>query len=293
MTIQAVRGTRDILPDEIAAWQRDRGRGARPLRPLRLPRDPDAGLRGDGALRPRHRGGDRHRLEGDVHLRRPRRRLADAAARGHRRHRARGDRAQPAQHRPRAQGLRASGRCSGASGRRRAATASSTRWTSRPSASRARRSTPRSIELALAYLDACGVRAARAASSTRWATATAGPAYVETLRAGAAGRGAARCARDCQRRAETNPLRVLDCKVPGGPGDDRHAAPDHRPPVRRVPRPLRRGAPAARAARHPVPPEPPAGARARLLRAHDLRGDERPRSGRRAASSAAAATTAS
>ena len=29
---------------------------------------------------------------------------------------------------------------------------------------------------------------------------------------------------DCQRRAETNPLRVLDCKVPEGPADHRGAA---------------------------------------------------------------------
>ena len=37
---------------------------------------------------------------------------------------------------------------------------------------------------------------------------------------------------DCQRRADTNPLRVLDCKVRGGPADHRHAAVDSRSSVR-------------------------------------------------------------
>jgi histidyl-tRNA synthetase len=40
------------------------------------------------------------------------------------------------------------------------------------------------------------------------------PAYVETLRAALRPVAAQLCA-DCQRRVETNPLRVLDCKVPG------------------------------------------------------------------------------
>src|SRR5262249_54726411 len=39
------------------------------------------------------------------------------------------------------------------------------------------------------------------------------PAYVETLRQALRPNVARMCA-DCQRRADTNPLRVLDCKVP-------------------------------------------------------------------------------
>jgi histidyl-tRNA synthetase len=39
------------------------------------------------------------------------------------------------------------------------------------------------------------------------------PAYVETLRTALRAQAARLCA-DCQRRIETNPLRVLDCKVP-------------------------------------------------------------------------------
>ncbi len=50
----------------------------------RLRPDRDADVRGDRAVRARRRGGDRHRPEGDVHLRRRRRALADAAPRGHR-----------------------------------------------------------------------------------------------------------------------------------------------------------------------------------------------------------------
>ena len=46
---------------------------------------------------------------------------------------------------------------------------------------------------------------------------------------------------DCQRRAETNPLRVLDCKVPKRPADHRRAAVHSGSSVRAVPHALRRG----------------------------------------------------
>ncbi len=39
------------------------------------------------------------------------------------------------------------------------------------------------------------------------------PAYTEKLREALAGRSGELC-QDCRRRLETNPLRVLDCKVP-------------------------------------------------------------------------------
>ncbi|HEX9190280.1 MAG TPA: histidine--tRNA ligase, partial [Vicinamibacteria bacterium] len=68
------------------------------------------------------------------------------------------------------------------------------------------------IELALAYLQACGV------TETELVLNSVGdrdcrPAYVERLREALRDRARSLCA-DCQRRAETNPLRVLDCKVP-------------------------------------------------------------------------------
>jgi histidyl-tRNA synthetase len=68
------------------------------------------------------------------------------------------------------------------------------------------------IEMALAYLRACGL--------SQWelvinsvGDASCRPAYVETLRTALRADAGRLCA-DCQRRIETNPLRVLDCKVP-------------------------------------------------------------------------------
>jgi histidyl-tRNA synthetase len=68
------------------------------------------------------------------------------------------------------------------------------------------------VEMALAYLEACGL--------TRWeliinsvGDANCRPAYVEILRTALRAHASRLCV-DCQRRIETNPLRVLDCKVP-------------------------------------------------------------------------------
>jgi histidyl-tRNA synthetase len=68
------------------------------------------------------------------------------------------------------------------------------------------------IELALAYLDACGVTR-RELLLNSVGDHVCRPAYVETLREALRPQAASLCA-DCRRRAETNPLRVLDCKVP-------------------------------------------------------------------------------
>jgi histidyl-tRNA synthetase len=67
------------------------------------------------------------------------------------------------------------------------------------------------IELALAYLDACGV------SEHELVLNSVGdrhcrPAYVQLLREALRDRAPSMCP-DCRRRADTNPLRVLDCKV--------------------------------------------------------------------------------
>ena len=68
------------------------------------------------------------------------------------------------------------------------------------------------IELAVSYLEACGL-----AGSTLLLNSVGDsecrPAYTEKLRA-ALRKEASRLCGDCQRRIETNPLRVLDCKVP-------------------------------------------------------------------------------
>ena len=68
------------------------------------------------------------------------------------------------------------------------------------------------IELALAYLDACGVTR-RELLLNSVGDRDCRPAYVERLREALRPKAASLCA-DCRRRAETNPLRVLDCKVP-------------------------------------------------------------------------------
>ena len=70
------------------------------------------------------------------------------------------------------------------------------------------------IEVALAYLSECGL----ATESVDLVVNSVGdancrPAYVETLRSALRPVAAQMCG-DCQRRTETNPLRVLDCKVP-------------------------------------------------------------------------------
>jgi histidyl-tRNA synthetase len=69
------------------------------------------------------------------------------------------------------------------------------------------------IELALAYLDACGVRQHELVLNSV-GDRHCRPAYVERLREALKAVAPTMCA-DCQRRADTNPLRVLDCKVPG------------------------------------------------------------------------------
>jgi len=67
------------------------------------------------------------------------------------------------------------------------------------------------IELALAYLDACGVRQHELVLNSV-GDRHCRPAYVERLRQALRDVAPSMCA-DCQRRADTNPLRVLDCKV--------------------------------------------------------------------------------
>jgi histidyl-tRNA synthetase len=68
------------------------------------------------------------------------------------------------------------------------------------------------IELALEILARCGIGEARLLLNSVGCPACR-PAFVEQLRARLAGVKHQLCP-DCQRRADTNPLRVLDCKVP-------------------------------------------------------------------------------
>jgi histidyl-tRNA synthetase len=68
------------------------------------------------------------------------------------------------------------------------------------------------IELALAFLDACGVTG-RELMLNSVGDQNCRPAYVGKLQQALRAVASSLCA-DCQRRVETNPLRVLDCKVP-------------------------------------------------------------------------------
>jgi histidyl-tRNA synthetase len=68
------------------------------------------------------------------------------------------------------------------------------------------------IEAALAYLSACGLGGHQLILNSVGDSACR-PAYVETLRKALEPQASRMCG-DCQRRAVTNPLRVLDCKVP-------------------------------------------------------------------------------
>jgi histidyl-tRNA synthetase len=68
------------------------------------------------------------------------------------------------------------------------------------------------IEVSLEYLRACGLVSWDLVLNSVGDHACR-PAYVETLRGALRAQAGHLCA-DCRRRTETNPLRVLDCKVP-------------------------------------------------------------------------------
>jgi histidyl-tRNA synthetase len=68
------------------------------------------------------------------------------------------------------------------------------------------------IQLALDYLRACGLAESQLVLNSV-GDKKCRPAYIETLRAALREQKSRLCP-DCQRRTETNPLRVLDCKVP-------------------------------------------------------------------------------
>ncbi|HVR69811.1 MAG TPA: histidine--tRNA ligase [Vicinamibacteria bacterium] len=68
------------------------------------------------------------------------------------------------------------------------------------------------IEVALEYLRACGLADSELVLNSV-GDVNCRPAYVEVLRS-ALREEASRLCPDCRRRTETNPLRVLDCKVP-------------------------------------------------------------------------------
>ena len=96
---RAPKGTFDTLPPDSARFLAVRDTLTAPLRRAGLRLRRDAGVRGHRRLLPRGGGVHRRRHQGDVHLRGPRRPLADAAPRAHRRADARLHRAPAARRR--------------------------------------------------------------------------------------------------------------------------------------------------------------------------------------------------
>ena len=80
---QAPRGTFDVLPEQVGRASAVERAAAEHLRPRRLRADRDAELRGHRTVRTRGRQVDRHRPQGDVHLRGQGRAQPHPAARGH------------------------------------------------------------------------------------------------------------------------------------------------------------------------------------------------------------------
>ena len=273
MNARAPKGTADMLPDVARAWEHLHAHRPGALRALRLRADLHAALRAHRGLHARHRRGDRHRLQGDVHVRGQGRPLAHAASRGHRERRSRGARAQPRPPTARSAKLYYAGPMF--------------RY-ERPQKGRMRQFWQIGAELLgaaeptrrrRAHHAARGASSRRAAfrpptcgcCSTRWATRTAARRIATRSRRTSATHADELCD-ECNRRADTNPLRAFDCKNPGcRDGHGRRAAAARRA-VRRVRGALRGGQGAPRRARHPVRRGPVARARARLLHAHRLRG---------------------
>ena len=83
-TFEAPRGTHDILPSEQPLWRQVTGEVERLCALYGYRRIQTPGVRGHRALPADVGRGLRRRAEGDVHVRGPRRPLADAAPRGHR-----------------------------------------------------------------------------------------------------------------------------------------------------------------------------------------------------------------
>ena len=289
--LRPVRGTHDIVGDDRAApspgrRDRARGRGA-----LRLCRDRDAGVRVHRGVRAHARRDLGHRHQGDVQLRGPRRRAGHAAARVHRRRRARADlgRARPE---PAASGCSTSGPVF--------------RY-ERPQKGRLRQFHQIDVEvlgapepeadvevIALGRRHPRGARPrrqgdARAQHAGRSARAGAPIAtvlvdYLAGLpRATVGGQPAA---------ARAQPAAHPRQQGRGRPRDPGRGAGAEREPERRLARDFfDRGAGRARRARHRLRDQPAPGARPRLLHPHRVRVHHHRSSARRARCSPAAATT--
>ena len=289
---RAPKGTYDLLPDEAARRDAIVAVAARVFGAYGYRHVGHARVRGDRPVRAWRRRGDRHRAQGDVHVRRQGRTLADAAPRGHR-----------------------------ADLPRSTSSTACTSWPQpvklwyycpmfryeRPQAGRYREHYQLGAEAlgsADPAVDAEVIAAARRASSpssasracawrsTAWATRACRPAYVAELRDYLRGREAELCG-DCRERIDAEPaahVRLQGRVVPRG---DRRGAAHRRPPVRRLPRALRRRARAAARASGSSRSSTSASCAASTTTRAPPSSSAPTASAPRAASAAAAATTAS
>ncbi len=272
--IRAVKGTRDLLPPATEVWNHVEEAARRVFRAYNYHEIRTPILEETQLVRARRRRRNRHRHQGDVHLRGPRRQFADAASRSHRVRDPRLHRAPAGPAAGRAEALLHGARCSAASARRRAATASSSRSARRPSARNRRAVDAEVIEMVVELLRAVGPRRISAAAQFGGLPEVP-PALRRAAARGTGRRGAGACATIASAAPYTNPLRVLDCKVEADqpiidalPSILDHlceACRAHFDAVQQLPaRPRHR-------VRNPAAP----GARPGLLHAHDLRGGAR------------------
>ena len=239
------------------------------MRAVRLVARLHARVRGDGALRAHVGRGVRRRAQGDVHVRRPRRPLAHAAAGGHRPDRPRLRRARPRPGAAAGQGVRDRADVPLlAAGPRPLprALAAVARGDRLGRSRRRRRGDPVLLGAAAA------ARRDRVGAAAQLDRRRELPSAVRRAPERVARRASrAACDEEIAHKRATSVLQVFDVKNEQVLRRARRRAEDRRLALRRLPRALRRGQGAPRRLRRPVRARPGARARARLLHAHDLR----------------------
>ena len=261
--IERPRGTLDWLPPRVALRQHVVDIGDRGVRARGLPPDRDSRLRGHEPVRAHRRRDLGRRLQGDVHVPRSQRPLADAAPRGHRAGRA-------GVHRARA-------------GARAAARPALVLRADVPLRRAAGRSLPRALAVrgrgdrvgrprgrcrgdrgAGRLVPARSDSALSSCTSTRSAIRPAGPPTARRS-SPTSSRCATELSPESQERLDRNPMRILDSKDERDQALVQAAPRDLAVPVRRVPSAFRRRARAPHGARGGPRRRRCARARARLL----------------------------
>lgn len=238
------------------------------LFPLRLYRTAHSYPRADGTVLPGHRDGNRRGPEGNVYLPRPQGPFPDLAPRSDRRGHAR-------VYRKRSERRRRDPKLF---------TIGPMFRYERPQKGRMRQfhqinceclgpSEPYAdaelVTMAMRFLEALGLKDLSLQLNSLGCP-TCRPAYRETLRKWLSELDESALCEDCRRRMVTNPLRVLDCKVPSCREHTAEAPQDFGSQLPRLRRAFRDGAPSAGRRKGALRDQPPAGARAGLLYPHHL-----------------------